>query len=72
MQIVELIIELAIAICLSVKAFAGRRSAAFALNYFDALLSGWTPGRAFFTGLLPVSARMVTGLHKLTLVYIVW
>ncbi|KAF8064369.1 amino acid transporter [Lyophyllum atratum] len=37
----------------SVKAAAGRRSAAFALGHFDASASGWTPGWTFFIGLLP-------------------
>ncbi|KAG7087785.1 hypothetical protein E1B28_013726 [Marasmius oreades] len=40
-------------ICLSVKAGAGRRSAAFAFGFFDASNSGWTPGWSFFIGLLP-------------------
>ena len=35
MQMVELISEPVIAICLSVKASAGRRPAVFALSYFD-------------------------------------
>ncbi|KAH6879363.1 amino acid transporter [Coprinopsis sp. MPI-PUGE-AT-0042] len=44
-----------ILICLSVKAAAGRRSAAFALGHFDPSPSGWTSGWAFFVGLLPVT-----------------
>ncbi|KAF8994919.1 amino acid transporter [Cyathus striatus] len=52
-----------ILICLSVKAAAGRRSASFALGHFDPTPSGWTPGWAYFIGLLPVikfySARSV-------------
>ncbi|KAJ7123645.1 amino acid transporter [Mycena epipterygia] len=42
-----------ILICVSVKAAAGRHSAAFALGHFDPSPSGWTPGWAFFIGLLP-------------------
>ncbi|KAF8970649.1 amino acid transporter [Flammula alnicola] len=40
-------------VCLSAKAAAGRRSAAFALGHFDPSFSGWTPGWSFFIGLLP-------------------
>ncbi|KAJ7191554.1 amino acid transporter [Mycena pura] len=40
-------------VCVSVKATAGRHSAAFALGHFDPSPSGWTPGWAFFIGLLP-------------------
>ncbi|KAJ7769666.1 amino acid transporter [Mycena maculata] len=43
-----------ILVCVSVKAAAGRHSAAFALGHFDPSPSGWTPGWAFFIGLLPV------------------
>ncbi|KAF7343883.1 Amino acid transporter [Mycena venus] len=43
-----------ILVCVSAKAAAGRHSAAFALGYFDPAPSGWTPGWAFFIGLLPV------------------
>ncbi|KAG6820255.1 hypothetical protein H0H93_003263 [Arthromyces matolae] len=39
---------------LSVKAASGRRSASFALTEFDASSAGWTPGWAFFLGMLPV------------------
>ncbi|KAJ6492784.1 amino acid transporter [Mycena vitilis] len=42
-----------ILVCVSVKAAAGRHSAAFALGQFDPAPSGWTPGWAFFIGLLP-------------------
>ncbi|KAJ7108061.1 amino acid transporter [Mycena crocata] len=42
-----------ILVCVSVKAAAGRHSAAFALGHFDPSPSGWTPGWAFFIGLLP-------------------
>ncbi|KAJ7607584.1 amino acid transporter [Roridomyces roridus] len=42
-----------ILVCTSVKAAAGRHSAAFALGHFDPTPSGWTPGWAFFIGLLP-------------------
>ncbi|KAJ7258104.1 amino acid/polyamine transporter I [Mycena haematopus] len=44
-----------ILVCVAVKAAAGRHSAAFALGHFDPSPSGWTPGWAFFIGLLPVS-----------------
>ncbi|KAJ4482131.1 amino acid transporter [Lentinula aciculospora] len=44
---------LVIVICLSVKASAGRHSAKYALTHFDASQSGWTPGWAFFIGMLP-------------------
>ncbi|KAJ7092385.1 amino acid transporter [Mycena belliarum] len=43
-----------ILVCVSVKAAAGRHSAAFALGHFDPSPSGWTPGWAFCIGLLPV------------------
>ncbi|KAJ7703933.1 amino acid transporter [Mycena rosella] len=43
-----------ILVCVSVKAAAGRHSAAFALGHFDPSPSGWTAGWAFFIGLLPV------------------
>ncbi|TFK36093.1 amino acid transporter [Crucibulum laeve] len=42
-----------ILICLSAKAAVGRHSAAFALGHFDPSASGWSPGWAFFIGLLP-------------------
>ncbi|KAJ7493585.1 amino acid transporter [Mycena latifolia] len=42
-----------ILVAVSVKAAAGRHSAAFALGHFDPSPSGWTPGWAFFIGLLP-------------------
>ncbi|KAM6493013.1 amino acid transporter [Amanita muscaria] len=42
-----------IAISLSTKAAAGRRSAAFAFGHYDPSLSGWIPGWTFFIGLLP-------------------
>ncbi|KAG5721210.1 Polyamine transporter TPO5, partial [Termitomyces sp. T112] len=44
---------IAILIGFSVKAASGRRSASFALGHFDASSAGWTPGWAFFIGLLP-------------------
>ncbi|KAF8636099.1 hypothetical protein AX17_003804 [Amanita inopinata Kibby_2008] len=46
---------IAVLICLSAKAAAGRRSAKFALSHFDPSASGWTPGWSFFIGLLPVT-----------------
>ncbi|KAG7087790.1 hypothetical protein E1B28_013731 [Marasmius oreades] len=46
-------------ICLSVKAAAGRHSASFALGFFDASASGWTPGWSFFVGLLPVRSSRI-------------
>ncbi|GAW05710.1 amino acid transporter [Lentinula edodes] len=42
-----------IVVSLSVKASAGRHSAKYALTHFDASQSGWTPGWAFFIGMLP-------------------
>ncbi|KAJ3895466.1 amino acid transporter [Lentinula edodes] len=42
-----------IVVSLSVKASAGRDSAKYALTHFDASQSGWTPGWAFFVGMLP-------------------
>ncbi|KAJ7161161.1 amino acid transporter [Mycena filopes] len=44
-----------ILVCVSVKAAAGRHSAVFALTHFDPAPSGWTPGWAFFIGLLPTA-----------------
>ncbi|KAI0043367.1 hypothetical protein FA95DRAFT_1584135 [Auriscalpium vulgare] len=44
-----------ILICASVKAAAGRHNAAYALGHFDASQAGWTPGWAFFIGLLPAA-----------------
>ncbi|KII84149.1 hypothetical protein PLICRDRAFT_57954 [Plicaturopsis crispa FD-325 SS-3] len=44
-----------ILVCLSAKAASGRHTAAYALGHFDASSSGWTPGWAFFVGLLAVS-----------------
>ncbi|KIK79789.1 hypothetical protein PAXRUDRAFT_36350 [Paxillus rubicundulus Ve08.2h10] len=44
---------LAILICVSITAAAGRRPASFALGGFNASASGWTPGWSFFVGLLP-------------------
>ncbi|KAG6906685.1 hypothetical protein DXG01_012602 [Tephrocybe rancida] len=44
---------IAILIGFSVRAAAGRRPASFALGHFDASVAGWTPGWAFFIGLLP-------------------
>ncbi|KAF8837221.1 amino acid transporter [Paxillus ammoniavirescens] len=46
---------LAILICVSVTAVAGRRPISFALGGFDASASGWTPIWSFFIGLLPVT-----------------
>lgn len=43
-----------IVVSLSVKASAGRHSAKYALTHFDVSQSGWTPGWAFFVGMLPV------------------
>ncbi|KAF7373830.1 Amino acid transporter [Mycena sanguinolenta] len=50
-------------VCVSVKAAAGRHSAAFALGHFDPSPSGWTPGWAFFIGLLPVRHRFLSVTH---------
>lgn len=44
---------LVILICTSVKASAGRHTAAYALGHFDASASGWPAGWTFFIGLLP-------------------
>ncbi|KAJ4468961.1 amino acid/polyamine transporter I [Lentinula lateritia] len=46
--------SLIIVVSLSVKASAGRHSAKYALTHFDVSQSGWTPGWAFFVGMLPV------------------
>ncbi|KAJ6554339.1 amino acid transporter [Mycena capillaripes] len=51
-----------ILVCVSVKAAAGRHSAAFALGHFDPAPSGWTPGWAFFIGLLPAYTFSAIGM----------
>ncbi|KAJ7735983.1 amino acid/polyamine transporter I [Mycena metata] len=51
-----------ILVCVSVKAAAGRHSAAFALGHFDPSPSGWTPGWAFFIGLLPAYTFAAIGM----------
>ncbi|EGO20263.1 hypothetical protein SERLADRAFT_442396 [Serpula lacrymans var. lacrymans S7.9] len=48
---------LVILVALSVKAAAGRHSAAYALGHFDPSASGWTPGWSFFIGLLPAMLK---------------
>ncbi|KAJ7302685.1 amino acid transporter [Mycena albidolilacea] len=51
-----------ILVCVSVKAATGRHSAAFALGHFDPSPSGWTPGWAFFIGLLPAYTFSAIGM----------
>ncbi|KAK7026424.1 hypothetical protein VNI00_015659 [Paramarasmius palmivorus] len=57
-------------VCLSVKADAGRRSASFALGFFDPSGSGWTPGWSFFIGLLPPGRKLHFPSHHVREAYL--
>ncbi|KIY52496.1 amino acid transporter [Fistulina hepatica ATCC 64428] len=61
---------LVIMICLSVKAAAGRHSAAYAFSHFDTSYSGWTPGWAFFIGLFPVSLISSQAYYLITMFFV--